>query len=437
MKILALQMLTMLFAGQTIAAEPPSPEAYRRIADQVEASLFRDDLNKWFPAAIDNKNGGFLENFRNDWSPGRGGIKSIVYQSRLTWLSAAAAMRYPNGAERYRAISRHGIEALAGKMWDREHGGFFWSVNDSGRPTGDRGSEKHAYGNAFGIYAAAQNFKAAHDPAALELGKKAFMWLDSHAHDNEHGGYFEALTADGRPIPIGGRAGVDAIGTRYGYKSMNTHIHLLEAFTTLHEVWHDPAIDMRLKEVFEICRDKIYVDPGCQHMFFNPDWRPIPHLDSFGHDIETAYLLAEAAAELEIPKDEKTWRAGRNLVDHAMEFGFDHTNGGFFNEGTTFGQDVSKEKIWWVQAEGLNALLLMHERFGKEAPKYWEAFGKQWDFIRHHQIDSTHGGWYATVNPDGTPQAHRAKSDRWTEGYHQGRAMLNVSATLRKLAERK
>jgi len=80
---------------------------------------------------------------------------------------------------------------------------------------------------------------------------------------------------------------------------------------------------------------------------------------------------------------------------------------------------------WWI----------MHEKYGKQTSKYWDAFVKQWDFISKHQIDSVHGGWYATVNADGTPLARRAKSDRWTEGYHQGRAMLNVSATLRRLAE--
>jgi mannobiose 2-epimerase len=128
-------------------------------------------------------------------------------------------------------------------------------------------------------------------------------------------------------------------------------------------------------------------------------------------------------------------RAARNLVDHPLEVGFDHGRGGFYDSGTVDGRDLKTGKIWWVEAEGLNALLLMHERYGKETPKYWDAFVKQWDFISKQQIDAEHGGWYPTVNADGTPPAGRAKSDSWTEGYHQGRAMLNVTERLRKLAE--
>ena len=433
MKILALQSVMMVIVAQSFAAERPTPEAYRRIADQVEASLLRDDLNKWFPAAIDERDGGFFENFRYDWSPGRAGTWSIVYQSRLTWLSAAAAMRYPKDAERYRSITRHGAAALSTLMWDPINGGFFWSIAASGKPIGDHGPEKHAYGNGFGIYAAATSFQATRDPAALELAKKAFNWLDQHAHDAEHGGYYEALTVEGRPnLTAPGR---DAIGTPYGQKSMNTHIHLLEALTALHEVWPDPTVNNRLREVFDIILTKVYAEPGYQHMFFQPDWTPVPSPESYGHDIETAYLLSEAAAAVGRSDDPAVLHAARNLLDHPLEVGFDHQLGGFYDSGTVDGKDLKTDKIWWVEAEGLNALLLMHERYGKETPKYWDAFVKQWDFISKHQIDATHGGWYPTVNADGTPQPRRAKSDAWTEGYHQGRAMLNVSERLRKLAE--
>jgi mannobiose 2-epimerase len=374
-----------------------------------------------------------VENFRYDWSPGRPGVKSIVYQSRLTWLSAAAAMRFPKDAQRYRAISQHGVEALSQKMWDGGHGGFFWAVDDSGKPTGDHGPEKHAYGNGFGIYSSAASYQATHDPAALELAKKAFLWLDQHAHDNQHGGYYEALTVEGKPRLTG--QGRDAIGTPYGQKSMNTHIHLLEAFTTLHEVWPDPLVNKRLREVFEIILTKVYADPGYQHMFFQPDWTPVPSPESYGHDIETGYLLTEAAEALGMKDDPKVLHAARNLIDHPLEVGFDQARGGFYDSGTVDGKDLRTEKIWWVEAEGLNALLLMHERYGKETPKYWDAFVRQWDFISRHQIDATHGGWYPTVAADGTAPQRRAKSDPWTEGYHQGRAMLNVSERLRKMAE--
>jgi mannobiose 2-epimerase len=429
----------LLLSQVALAADPPAEPTsatYRALADQTEASLKNDVLAKWFPVAIDQEHGGFHENFKEDWSRGGGNQRSIVYQSRLTWLAAQAANRYPEEAARFNAIAQHGLQFIETKMWDPAHGGVFWAVDDAGHPAKERGEEKHAYGISFAIYAAAAEYQATHDARALDFATKTFQWLDAHAHDAEHGGYYEALSAEGNPILKSPAGGSDAIGTRYGYKSMNTHIHLLEAFTALHEINHDELIHSRLRDTFEIVRDKIYTGPGCLHLYFNPDWRPIPELDSFGHDLETAFLLVEAATTLGQPDDLTTWTRARRLVDHALEFGWDNERGGFYNEATTFGRDVTKEKIWWVQAEGLNSLLLMHERFGRGTPRYWQAFEKQWSFIRQYQIDAKHGGWYATVNAEGAPTANRAKSDRWTEGYHQGRALLNVTAKLRQLAEK-
>lgn len=145
--------------------------------------------------------------------------------------------------------------------------------------------------------------------------------------------------------------------------------------------------------------------------------------------------MVEAAGILGKHDDERTWTVARNLVDHGLEFGYDNRHGGFYDMGSITGEDVATEKIWWVQAEGLNVLLLMHERFENETQKYWNAFVKQWSFIKNYQIDYTHGGWFSQVHEDGTPIPGRPKTDNWTEGYHQGRSMMNVIKLLRHLAE--
>lgn len=427
--------LFFLLCTSASAAESLSPDECRRIAEQAEASLRHDVLEKWFPAAVDRSHGGFTENFTANWSRSRDEERTLVYQSRLTWLSAQAAAHDPERSAAYLEFTRHGAACLADRLWDRDHGGFYWAVDPSGKPVPPFGDEKHVYGISFGMYAAAASYRASHDAATLELAKKSFQWLDEHAHDAKNGGYFETLTARGEPIKTAPAVrATDAIGTRYGLKSMNTHVHLLEAFTELHEVWPDSVVRGRLEELFTIVRDKIYYAPGCLHMFLDSDWSGVPGADSFGHDIEAAYLLTEAAAALGRPNDEAAWSVAQHLVDHALQFGFDK-EGGFYNEATPGGGDPKKEKIWWVEAEGLNALLLMHEHFGRQTPRYGEAFIKQWDFIRRKQIDMVHGGWYGTVGADGKPQAGRQKSDRWTEGYHQGRALLNVIARLHKLAD--
>ncbi len=457
----ALLFFTTMVAGspRSVAADapvpaaaplPPTPATYRHLADEVDGVLAKEILDKWFPAAVDNKGGGFIENFGVNWTPAANNPnRSIVYQARLTWLAANAAEHFPAKVAEYKELSRHGLTFLAEKQWDPQQGGFYWSVTTAGAPSNDRPNEKHVYGNAFGIYAAAAEYKLTHDPAALELAKKGFAWLEAHAHDAKNGGYIEALNVAGQPLtptaPRGGRgggAGSDAIGTPIGQKSMNTHIHLLEALTELYQVWPDPLVRARAQEIYDLALKEIYTDPGYLTMFFTPEWQKVPSRngrgDSFGHNIEAAYLFTDAAAVLGRPNDEVAWKEARKLVDHALQYGYDKEHGGFFNEGTTTGGNLDTAKIWWVEAEGLYALLLMHERFGHETSVYWDTFLQQWKFISEHQLDHVNGGWYPSVVADGSAPAGdglRLKSNQWTEGYHEGRALINVANKLRELAD--
>ncbi len=413
----------------------PTPDSYRTLQGQTESNLRTNVLNQWFPRAISNDyGGGFDQNFSQNWTNTSKGERSLVYQSRLTWLSSQAALRYPAESANWKKFATHGADFLRTQMWDSQNGGFFWGL-EKGKPT--RNGEKHAYGIAFAIYALSAHYRATGAARSLALAQQAFRWLDSHAHDSKNGGYYEALTRQGIPLLSAPpqQEPKDAIGTRYGYKSMNTHIHLLEALSALSDEWKDKTLHARLTEVFHLVRDTIVVSPpGAMNLFFRPDWKPIPDRDSFGHDIETAYLLIEATTALGHPDDERTWAVARSLVDHTLDFGFDAQNGGFYNEGGTFGGIFDSDKVWWVQAEGLNALLLMHRKYGQSTPRYWEAFQQQWAFIQNRQIDHINGGWYGHVTQAGDPIPGAVKSDGWTEGYHQGRALFNVSHELSELA---
>jgi mannobiose 2-epimerase len=412
------------------------PELYRSVAGEVESNLRVEILDKWFPAALDDEGGGFFEDYNEDWSRGDNESRGIVYESRLTWTAAAAAVRFPAEAGMYLAQSRHGLAFLADKLWDRERGGFFWAVDISGKPIDAGGAGKEAYGNAFGIFAAAANYKVTHDPAALDLARKAFRWYDQHGHDAKNGGYLETAFDGSESAAEALAGGVNPVGVHANEKSMNTSIHLLEAFTALYGVWPDPIVRSRLNEMYEIVRDKIYAEPGYLIQFFSENWLARVADDSYGHDVETAYLLTEAAAALGIPEDAMTWTEARRLVDHAMRFAVNHQYGGLYNSGGIAGGDYAHEREWWVQAEWLNALLLMHERYGRQTPQYWDAFVRQWSWIKQYEIDKINGGWYPRLYNDNRP-VPLPKSDAWTDCYHQARAMLNVSERLRRLADAK
>jgi mannobiose 2-epimerase len=409
----------------------PTKETYLRIAAEAEANLQTQILQKFFPVTVDELGGGFYENYALDWTRSNSPNKSIVYQSRLTWTSAEAAIRFPAQSNLYLAMTRRGAACLADKLWDKTGGGFYWQVGPNGQPIS---TTKQMYGHSFGIYALATSYKATHDQATLDLAKQAFLWLEEHSHDSVNTGYIENIGPDGKPVT---RGGTSAVGGATGQKTMNTSIHLLEALTALYQVWPDPLVKTRVQEMLGICRDKVFTEPGYLIQFFSADWQRTSSPDSFGHDVESGFLMVEAADALG-QDDPRAWTAARHLVDHALQYGWDNQLGGLYDSGAINAQGVvtgnlRTEKIWWVEAEMLNALLLQHERNGKETTKYWDAFIKEWDWITKYQVDHKSGGWWPTVQADGTP-ASKVKADMWTESYHQGRAMLNVSARLRKLA---
>ena len=420
------------------AAEQPSVASYRAMEQEVGAAL-RQELSLWFPRCVDREHGGFVADFAHDWSIAPTTKRTIVFESRMTWTAAAAMSVDPEAARNLRPLVTHGLNYLQ-TFWDKDRGGFLWTLAEDGRPVPGPGSDKHVYGNAFAIYAAAQAYAATKDPAALELARRGFAWLDAHAHDAANGGYWEVLTPEGQPKLVGSDGRItDQIGTLYGLKSMNTHIHVMEALNVLYQQQPDPQLRARLEEVFHLVRDRIAVEPGCLNLFFTPDWRPVPYPNSYGHDVETAYLLMEAAETLGLAEEAKTLAVARALVDHALKYGWDELYGGFYDEGPAFRDAtdlarVSTKKIWWPQAEGLNALLLMHERYGRETDRYWNAAQKQWQFLREHQIDAQYGGWWPEVARDGAADAKQLKGYNWKAAYHTTRALLLSCERLQKLA---
>jgi mannobiose 2-epimerase len=424
---------------QSAAYLPAGKDSYLKFADEMESTLRKNVLGVWFPRTVDNVHGGFYSEFTRDWKPAKSEGKFSVFQGRMTWMAAQIVMHRPDLSDQYLPVVSHGVDFLANVMWDKQYGGFFWGLDDNGHISSTYTDGKDLYGISFCLYGAAAAYQATKDPKAVELAKQAFNWMDEHGHDSTNGGYFEWLTRQGKAVqskaPPGRIDQTPVGGFLMGYKSMNTHIHLLESVAQLYEVWKDETVRKRLEELLSIVRDKICVEPGVMNLYFTNDWRPIPDHDSYGHDVETAYLILEASDLLGQSGDPKTERMARMLVDHALAYGWDDTYGGFYREGTTVGAAEDMKKEWWVQMEGLNALLLMHDMYGSQTDVYFKAFQKEWQFIRDRQIDHEFGGIYDTVERDGKPTNY-AKARIWKECYHDGRALLNVTARFRKMAER-
>ncbi|HEY2828151.1 MAG TPA: acetylxylan esterase [Pirellulales bacterium] len=413
---------------------PPTRENYLKLATETEAALHRNVLDPWFPRCVDNEHGGFYSDYTRDWKPSKSEGKFSVFQGRMTWITAEVALRRPELKDEYLPYTRYGEKFLNDVMWDKQSGGIFWGLDDDGKITPSFGDDKQLYGIGFCLYAAANSYRATKDPAALDLAQRIFRWVDQHAHDDQNGGYFEWLKRDGTPIQPDPNAKQPDLrsGLPVGGKSMNTHIHYLETLAQLYQVWPDPAVRKRLDEVLSIVRDKICREPGVMHLYFTFDWQPTSDRDSYGHDIETAYLLIDAAEALGAASDPKTQHMARLLVDHCLQTGWDETNGGVYQEGPMLGKADALTKEWWEQVEALNALLLMHEKYGQETDKYFKAFQQEWHFIQAYQFDHEYPGVIESVQPDGKPIT-QDKGRMWKAAYHDGRALLNVTDRLKKL----
>lgn len=418
-------------------SESPAPSdlSPRALADEMEAHLRHQVLARWYPACVDTGRGGFHQYFGFDWTPLPCDRRFGVFQARQVWTAAVVSMTLSALAEEYRGYVRHGMTFLRTRTWDSEHGGLFWTTDTEGRDIGSPVNQKHAYTQAFGVYAAVAAYEATQDREYLDFAVQVFRWLDTHGHDDRYGGYHEAFARDGSVLmqPPDPTRPASHIGVLYGGKGMNTQIHVLEALTSLIRVHDTPEVRRRLEEVFLVVRDKIAMEPGVLNQYFTADWRPLPEHDSFGHDIETGYLLLEAAEALGIPDDPGTHRMARLLVDHALDVGWDKEHGGFFDAGGFIRRPDKRDKIWWVQAEGLNVLHLMHTLYGHETDRYWKAFCAQWSFICDHQLDARHGGWHHDVAEDGTliERDPKGLAYGWKAAYHNTRALLNCIKRLR------
>jgi len=442
--IFSLIITSVLFA-QT---KPAGTSAERsQIAAEMDKSIKTELLNKWYPQCVDTTYGGFLSTYTYDFKPTGPQDKFIVTQARHTWTTAKAAELYPDKTY-YIKCSEHGFRFLRDVMWDKTNGGFYNLVDRQGNDKSSPRSPKEAYGNAFAIYALSAYYKASKDTGALNLAKKAFLWLEKHSHDPVYKGYFQHLKSDGIPVV---RDATVPSNSDLGYKDQNSSIHLLEAFTELYSVWPDALVRERLQEMLFLIRDKITTQKGSLTLFFKPDWTPVSFSDSseasvmrhknldhvsFGHDVETAYLMLEASHALGIKNDSKTMTVGKRMVDHALRNGWDSTVGGFYDEGYYFNDKpnisiILDSKNWWAQAEGLNTLLLMGDRFPNDPMHYYDKFKLLWKYAQTYLIDHVNGDWYEG-GIDKEPQKKTAlKGQIWKGTYHHFRSMSNCVKRLR------
>jgi mannobiose 2-epimerase len=417
----------------------------KKILEELIFNLQNQIINKWYPLSLDATYGGYFSNLSYDFKILPKQDKMIVTQARHVWALSKLSEFFEN--EKLKDYAFHGIKFLKDKMWDDKYGGFYAMRNREGNLSDYLGyfEEKRTYGNAFALYGLAALYKITKDENVLKLAKETFNWIEEKSADKKYTGYHQFLTREGIPFYKDSNHKTKAVdANEVGFKDQNSSIHLLEGYTELYTAWKSPELYSRLKHILMLIRDVITTKDGYLVLFFDREWKPVTFrnaskeireknygLDhvSFGHNYETAFLMLEASYALRLENDAKTLSVAKKMLDHAIENGWDKNNGGFFDEGYYFKENgkceiIKDTKVWWSQAEGLNALLLFSKIFPEEK-RYYDLFLKQWEYIKKYLIDKEHGDWYWGSLEKEPFYVSEPKANIWKGTYHTSRTLMN------------
>lgn len=376
----------------------------------------------WLRYAVDKENGGFYGQVSHCNIPNRGADKCIILNARVLWFFSAAAKF--TGCQDYRDAAEKSFTYIKEHFVDHEYGGVLWMLNAKGEVVDGR---KHTYAQAFAIYAFSAFFDLCGRSEVLQLALDYFDLLEKHARDRIFGGYFEGFTQS-----WGAHDDVRlSLKEDNSPKTMNTNLHVLEAYTALHEsvrsqTAHAKRVGAALADELQVYCDHI-VDLGSGHvrMFLDEQWVDRSTHHSFGHDIESSWLIQKAMHSLEGTSHSEVARFQRHvdrLALTCLEQGL-KSNGSMVDE-----RDITSghctQSAWWVQAEAMVGFANMWRRGAGE--QYLEAVLRIWAHIQEHYIDSEYGEWHWYAKYDVTPESSEYKVGPWKAPYHSGRAMMQV-----------
>lgn len=382
-----------------------------KLRDEVAKELTEHILPFWMNLK-DKENGGIYGVVDYDLHIHQEADKGGIISSRFLW-TYSAAYRVTKNPE-YLNMADHMFRFIIEHVYDYEHKGLYWLVDYKGNPKDTR---KHVYTQSFGIYALSEYYRATKNDQALEMAKNLFYLIEEKGFNRENNAYWEEFDRywNEAPNEMLSESGVMADIT------MNTHIHVLEAYTTLYKAWPTEELRERLVNLLEILYEKIYdKETKFLGVFFDKNWNSLIDLKSFGHDIEASWLIDETlkAINLDEPKYvQMVIDIAYNIADYAIQ-----ADGSLINEKVN--DHLDETRVWWVQAEAMVGFLNAFERTKDE--RFLKLVENLWEYTKNNVIDSRENGeWFWSIEPDGTP-SKRNIGDPWKGSYHNGRFCLEI-----------
>lgn len=379
-------------------------------ATEIKEHLVNDLIPFW-QGLKDEENGGFYGYLSYDLKLDKKAVKGCILNSRILWFFSNAYMvlgdpsLLESAAYAYQFLKEHCV--------DDEFGGVFWSLTYDGKP---EDTTKHTYNQAFSIYALASYYDASKNPEALEIAWKLYDLVESKCKDEY--GYLEAFTRSFEPEENDKLSENGVIAE----KTMNTLLHVFEAYTELYRVTKEEKVAKQIRFMMDIIKDKVFnKEIGRQEVFFDRTWNTLIDLYSYGHDIETAWLVDRG---LEVLDDE----AYTNMLSPITKIITDNIYNRAYIDHSLVNESengvVDTTRVWWVQAEAVVGFLNGYQKQGDK--KFLDASVDIWNYIKKYFIDKRNGSeWFWSVKEDHTPD-EKPIVEPWKCPYHNGRMCFEV-----------
>lgn len=386
-----------------------------KMKEELRAELTGNILPFWMEAMTDAEHGGFYGRRLGTGALDAEAPKGAILNARILWTFSSAALHLKD--DRYRVYAERAKDYIFKHFFDEEFGGTFWMLHADGSPSDVK---KQIYSQAFFVYALVEYYRLTGDLESLGKAKELFRLIESHSFDSVRNGYMEAFDRSWGLLSDLRLSEKDANEK----KTMNTHLHVLEAYTNLYRVWRDDTLKDRLKNLIELFLERIInLDTHHLDLFFEEDWTCKSTLISYGHDIEASWLLDEAAVVLGDPKLLLRVRAESMCIAKAAVEGLQH-DGSLINEMDAATGHLDRNRDWWPQAEAVvgfwNAWMISGNSLWSDRA------ANSWKFIRKNLLDPKNGEWYWAVSENGTPDLGNDKAGFWKCPYHNSRMCLEM-----------
>ncbi len=375
-------------------------------------SFFKNEVTKtleevlkfWSTKVIDKENGGFYGALDFYGNPLPENTKGIILNARLLW-SFAKASNYLE-TDTYTFVINKVYEYLKSFFKDKTYGGIYWEVSYKGELLN---SEKKSIAQAYTLLALSETYIFSKKEEIKNWSINLYEFIEANFYNTESNYYYDSLTRE-----------LGVLGSES--KSLGTHLHILEAYTSLYKTYKNEKLKERIENLLTILTEKfLHNDEFCE-LNFDANWNSLTQLISLGHNVEVPCILLDACKQIKTEQytsflKDKLKSYSKEII-HLVEVA-----GGVYQFKDVKSDQYTKEFQWWMQTESIIAFKELYKLTPKE--KYLQSINNIWSLVKNDFIDRENGEWHEKLDANKKPILLN-KVDMWKSPYHIIRMCVNI-----------